>query len=84
VAHYAPHVEVWIFCGRVYSRPAQEVEKAGARVVVIDTLSGYNSAMMDDKYLTTQLHEFDLLSHRSVTTMWSWNSTAFLAPTRPN
>jgi len=48
----------------------REVEMAGARVVVIDTLSGYNSAMMDDKYLTTQLHELlTYLSHRSVTTM---------------
>ena len=48
----------------------REVEMAGARVVVIDTLSGYTNAMLDDKYLTTQLHDLLIyLSHMGVTTL---------------
>ena len=38
-------------------------------MVVIDTLSGFSNAMMDDKHLTIQLHELlTYLSHMGVTT----------------
>ena len=48
----------------------QEVEVEGAQMVAIDTLSGFSSAMMDDKHLTIQLHELlTYLSHKGVTTL---------------
>jgi circadian clock protein KaiC len=47
----------------------QEVEEKGARVVVIDTLSGYGSSMPEEKHLTLQLHELLVyLSQNGVTT----------------
>lgn len=48
----------------------QEVEEQGARMIVIDTLSGYANAMADNKHLTIQLHELlTYLSHNRVTTL---------------
>ncbi|HWA36776.1 MAG TPA: ATPase domain-containing protein [Burkholderiales bacterium] len=35
----------------------REVEKGGARVVVIDSLNGYLNAMPEERFLTIQLHE---------------------------
>jgi circadian clock protein KaiC len=35
----------------------QEVERRGARVIVIDSLNGYLNAMPEERYLTIQLHE---------------------------
>lgn len=47
----------------------REVEVEGAQMVIIDTLSGFSNAMMDDKHLTIQLHELlTYLSHKGVTT----------------
>lgn len=48
----------------------QEVEEKGTRMIVIDTLSGYASAMDDNKFLTVQLHELlTYLAHNGVTTL---------------
>src|SRR5262249_44302540 len=46
------------------------VEKDGARVVVIDSLNGYMSAMPEERYLSAQLHElFTYLRQRGVLTI---------------
>jgi circadian clock protein KaiC len=43
---------------------------AGARLVVIDSLSGYVNAMPEERFLATHLHELlTYLSHRNVVTM---------------
>jgi len=48
----------------------REVEENGAQIVVIDTLSGYASAMPDEKYLIIQLHELlTYLCQKGVTTI---------------
>jgi circadian clock protein KaiC len=47
-----------------------EVDQKGARIVVIDSLSGYLSAMPEERFLTTHLHELmTYLSHRNVLTL---------------
>lgn len=47
----------------------EEVEVKSAKVIVIDTLSGYASAMPEESYLTLQLHEILLyLTGKGVTT----------------
>jgi circadian clock protein KaiC len=48
----------------------RSVDEAGARIVVIDSLSGYLSAMPEERFLTTHLHELlTYLSHRNVLTI---------------
>lgn len=48
----------------------QAVQRDGARVVVIDSLSGYVSAMPEERFLTAHLHELlTFLSHRNVVTI---------------
>jgi circadian clock protein KaiC len=47
----------------------REVEERGVQTVVIDTLSGYFSAMSDEKYLYSQLHQLlTYLAHKKVST----------------
>lgn len=47
----------------------EEVEENNATLIVIDTLSGYANAMMDEKYLKIQLHELLIyLSQKGVVT----------------
>jgi circadian clock protein KaiC len=47
-----------------------EVEKAGARCVVIDSLNGYLNAMPGERYLTIHLHEMLMyLGERNVATV---------------
>ncbi|MEJ7808543.1 MAG: ATPase domain-containing protein, partial [Telluria sp.] len=47
-----------------------DAEADGARVVVIDSLNGYLSAMPDERFLTTHLHELlTYLGQRGVVTM---------------
>jgi circadian clock protein KaiC len=46
------------------------VEDEGARMVVIDSLSGYLSAMPEERFLSTHIHELlTYLSHRNVVTI---------------
>jgi circadian clock protein KaiC len=46
------------------------VDEGGARVVVIDSLSGYLSAMPEERFLSTHVHELlTYLSHRNVVTV---------------
>jgi circadian clock protein KaiC len=48
----------------------EEVERRGARMVVIDSLNGYLHAMPDEAFLVLQLHELlTYLSHRGVVTI---------------
>lgn len=48
----------------------QDVTERNARLVVIDTLSGYANAMTDEEYITVQLHELLVfLSHHGVATI---------------
>ena len=47
----------------------QDVEERGVRTIVIDTLSGYLTAMSDEQYLFIQLHQLlAYLAHKEVTT----------------
>jgi circadian clock protein KaiC len=47
----------------------RSVEVDGARVVIIDSLNGYLNAMVQDNFLTAQLHELlSYLSNKGVTT----------------
>jgi circadian clock protein KaiC len=55
--------------GRFTQRVMQAVDE-GARLVVIDSLSGYVNAMPEERFLATHLHELlTSLSHRNVITM---------------
>jgi circadian clock protein KaiC len=46
------------------------VERGGARVVIIDSLNGYLSAMPEERFLTIQLHElFTYLRQRGILTI---------------
>lgn len=48
----------------------QSVQQHGAQVVVVDSLSGYMSAMPEERFLTAHLHELlTFLSHRNVVTI---------------
>ena len=48
----------------------QAVEQRGAEVVVIDSLNGYLSAMPEERFLTTHLHElFAYLNQRGILTI---------------
>jgi circadian clock protein KaiC len=48
----------------------EAVEKAGVKIVVIDSLNGYLNAMPEERFLTIQLHELLMyLSQRSVATL---------------
>jgi circadian clock protein KaiC len=45
------------------------VEQDGARVVIMDSLNGYLNAMVQDNFLTAQLHELlSYLNNKGVTT----------------
>jgi circadian clock protein KaiC len=54
--------------GQFASRVVDAVEKDGAKLVVIDSLSGYLNAMPEDRMLMIHLHElFTYLTQRAVT-----------------
>lgn len=56
--------------GEFVAEVRRTVEKDGARVVIIDSLNGYLSAMFQDNFLAAQLHELlSYLSNSGVTTM---------------
>jgi circadian clock protein KaiC len=56
--------------GEFVHRVREAVEKAGARVVVIDSLNGYMNAMPQEQFLTVQLHELlTYLGRRGVVTL---------------
>jgi circadian clock protein KaiC len=55
--------------GEFAARVRTEVEEAGARIVVIDSLNGYLNSMPSDDYLNAQLHELlSYLNNSGVTT----------------
>lgn len=57
------------------------VEEDGARVVVIDSLNGYLSAMPEERFLTTHLHElFAYLNQRGVLTLMVVAQHGMLGP----
>jgi circadian clock protein KaiC len=48
----------------------RSVERADARIVIIDSLNGYLNAMPDERFLILQMHELlSYLSHRGVLTI---------------
>jgi circadian clock protein KaiC len=48
----------------------RRVVEEGARVVVIDSMNGYMAAILDDRFLTTHLHElFSYLNQQKVITL---------------
>jgi circadian clock protein KaiC len=57
------------------------VEERGVRLVVIDSLNGYISAMPDEKFLQTNLHElFTYLNQKGVATILIVAQHGFLGP----
>ena len=57
------------------------VEERGVRLVVIDSLNGYISAMPDEKFLQTNLHElFTYLNQKGVVTIIIVAQHGFLGP----
>ncbi|MBJ6751235.1 ATPase domain-containing protein [Geomonas anaerohicana] len=65
------HVDIAEFSiGEFSAKLRQEVEERDARILVIDTLSGYANSMPDQGYLAIHLHELlTYLSHMGVTTL---------------
>ena len=58
------------------------VDQDGARLVVIDSLSGYFNAMPEERLLTVQLHElFTFLRQKSVVVLLTLPQHGFLGPT---
>jgi circadian clock protein KaiC len=57
------------------------VETEGARMIVIDSLSGYVNAMPEEKFLTVQLHElFSFLRQHGVAVLLTLPQHGFLGP----
>jgi circadian clock protein KaiC len=58
------------FSAGQFTHEVMRAVDAGARLVVIDSLSGYLSAMPEERFLSTHLHELmTYLSHRNVATL---------------
>ena len=56
--------------GEVVSVVRRHVEQRGASVVVLDSLNGYQSAMMDEAFLVLQIHELlSYLNQQGVVTL---------------
>lgn len=56
--------------GEFASRVKTAVERDGVRLVAVDSLNGYMSAMPEERFLLAQLHElFSYLSHKGVVTL---------------
>jgi len=56
--------------GEIISLVRREVEHGGATVVVLDSLNGYRSAMLDEAFLVLQIHELlSYLNQRGVVTL---------------
>ena len=56
--------------GELASRIQQAVEQHGAKVVIIDSLTGYLNAMPEEQYLVLQMHEISTyLNQKGVTTI---------------
>jgi circadian clock protein KaiC len=57
------------------------VDEGGARMVVIDSLSGYLSAMPEERFLSTHLHELlTYLGHRNVVTLMTLAQHGLIGP----
>ena len=57
----------------------QEVERNGARLVVIDSLNGYLNGMPDERHLSLHLHELlTYLSNQNVVTVLTMNQHGFM------
>jgi circadian clock protein KaiC len=77
----APHVQSGRICiqqidpgeltpGEFTHRMQRSAEQDGAKIVVIDSLNGYLSAMPEERFLTIQLHELlSYLGQRGVVTL---------------
>jgi circadian clock protein KaiC len=56
--------------GEVISLVRRQVEHEGTMVVVLDSLNGYRSAMLDESFLVPQIHELlSYLNQRGVVTL---------------
>ncbi|HUN42911.1 MAG TPA: ATPase domain-containing protein [Acetobacteraceae bacterium] len=56
--------------GEVISLVRRQVEHEGTRIVVLDSLNGYRSAMLDESFLVLQIHELlSYLNQRGVVTL---------------
>jgi circadian clock protein KaiC len=53
-----------------FAEQVRELVESGTRVIVIDSLNGYLSAMPDERFLTTHLHElFAYLNQKGIVTI---------------
>lgn len=67
--------------GAFTNRVRTAVEERGVRLVVIDSLNGYISAMPEEKFLQTNLHElFTYLNQKGVVTIIIVAQHGFLGP----
>jgi circadian clock protein KaiC len=67
--------------GEFAHRVRNAVERDGVRIVVIDSLNGYMSAMPEESFLTAQLHElFSYLRQRGVLTIVIVAQHGFVGP----
>jgi circadian clock protein KaiC len=67
--------------GELVEQVRDAVEKGGIRMVVIDSLGGYLTAMMEEKHLLSQMHEFlNYLRRRGVIALLVMAQHGFLGP----
>ena len=71
--------------GEVVSLVRRQVEQAGASVVVLDSLNGYRSAMLDETFLVLQIHELlNYLNQRGVVTLLVLAQHGLVGPMQKN
>ncbi|HWC65215.1 MAG TPA: ATPase domain-containing protein, partial [Thermoanaerobaculia bacterium] len=67
--------------GELVEQVRDAVENDGIRIIVIDSLGGYLTAMMEEKHLLSQMHEFlNYLRRRSVVAILVMAQHGFLGP----
>jgi circadian clock protein KaiC len=67
--------------GELVEQVCEAVEEGGVRLVVIDSVGGYLTAMLDENYLLSQMHEFlNYLRRRGVVVLLVMAQHGFLGP----
>ena len=67
--------------GEVISMVCRLVEKSGVSVVVLDSLNGYQSAMLDENFFVLQIHELlSYLNQRGVVTLLVLSQHGLVGP----
>lgn len=67
--------------GELVEQVRDAVENGGVRMVVIDSVGGYQAAMLEESFLVTQMHEFlNYLRRRGVVVVLVMAQHGFLGP----